>query len=334
MRKAFSILQRDLKIAMKDPMALLMVFLPLVLAALILWMAPGISETTLNFAADASIGQSTIDTLSAYANVETLTGADAVQERVLRRDTVIGLIGGESGPVIVTQGNETDSTVSMAKLLVAMAKTGAADGASNGSFGFLSFRDQTSPLKRALSVALLLMISVLTAMLISLGLVDEKSDQTIKAANVTPIRRSVYVLSKSLIGVLSLLFTSVCALLILGMTSVNWGQILLMIVADALISIIVAFAIGLASTDYIEAAGSVKLLMMPLIASVVVYELVDPAWHFTVMWSPFYWAYRGITEIIQGTADWGSVLLYAAIILALSAVVFMLCLKRIRKSLA
>ena len=214
-----------------------------------------------------------------------------------------------------------------------MAKSGSPDGTNSGNFGFLSFRDETSPLKRSLSIALLLMISVLTAMLISLGLVDEKTDQTIKAANVTPIRRSVYVLSKSLIGVLSLLFTSVCALLILGMTSVNWGQILLMIVADALISIIVAFVIGLASTDYIEAAGSVKMLMLPMIASVVVYELVDPAWHFTVMWSPFYWAYRGITEIIRGTADWGSILLYAAIILALTAAVFMLCLSRIRKSL-
>ena len=108
MRKAISILQRDLKISMKDPMALMMVFLPLVLAALILWMAPGISETTLNFAVDTAIGQSTIDTLSAYTNMEMLSGADAVKERVLRRDPVIGLIAGENGPVIVTQGNETE----------------------------------------------------------------------------------------------------------------------------------------------------------------------------------------------------------------------------------
>jgi ABC-2 type transport system permease protein len=334
MKKALSVLQRDVKISVKDPMALLMIFLPLVIAMFILWMSPGISETTLNFAMDSAVGQSVVETLSGYAGVETLSGAEAVKERVMRRDEVIGLIPGESGPVIVLQGNETESTVAMAKLLVAMAETGVTEKPDSGRFGFLSFRDETSPLKRSLSIALLLMISVITAMLISLGLVDEKSDQTIKAANVTPIRQSVYVLSKSLIGVLSLLFSSVCALLILGITQINWGQILLMIVADALISIIVAFTIGLASTDYIEAAGSVKMLMLPMIASVLVYELVDPAWHFTVMWSPFYWAYRGITEIIQGTADWGSTLLYAAIILALSAAVFLLCLKRIRKSLA
>ena len=91
--------------------------------------------------------------------------------------------------------------------------------------------------------------------------------------------------------------------------------------------------IGLASSDYIEASGSVKMLMLPMIASVVVYELVDPAWHFTVWWSPFYWAYKGITEVIQGTAQWGSTLLYAAIIALISAGVFALSLKAIRKSL-
>jgi uncharacterized membrane-anchored protein YitT (DUF2179 family) len=247
---------------------------------------------------------------------------------------VIGLIQGESGPVIVTQGNEAETTVSMARLLAAMAETGVAGGEKSDSFGFYSFRDETSPLKRSLSITMLLMISVITAMLISLGLVDEKNDQTIRAANVTPMPQAAYVLSKSLIGVISLLFTSVCALLILGMTGINWAQILLMIVADALISIIVAFAIGLASTDYIEAASSVKLLMLPMIASVLVYELTDPVWHIAVMWSPFYWAYRGITEIVQGTAQWGSTLLYAAAIAAISTAVFLLCLKRIRRSLA
>ena len=263
--------------------------------------------------------------------METLPNAAAVEERVLRRDEVFGIATGENGPVLVTQGNETQTSVSTARLLLALAETGGNPAASQADFGFYSFRDETPPLKRAFSVTLLLMISVVTAMLISLGLVDEKADQTIKAAAVTPMPQAAYVLSKSLIGVLSLLVSSAASLLILGITDVSIGQIALMIVADALISIIVAFVIGLASTDFIEAAGSVKMLMLPMIASVLVYELVDPAWHFTVMWSPFYWAYRGLTEIVQGTAGWGSTLSYAAIIVALSACVFLLCMKRIRK---
>ncbi|MFH1880747.1 MAG: ABC transporter permease [Bacillota bacterium] len=333
MRKAMSVLRRDLKIALKDPLALLVVIAPLIVALIISWMSPGITETTVNLAVDAELSPSYADTLAGYASVETLDGAAAVRERVLRRDEVIGLIPGNSGPVIVRQGNETETTLSMAKLLVAMAEVGTTGEAESGGFGFLSFRDETSPLKRALSISMLLMISVFTAMLISLGLVDEKNDQTIKAANVTPMPQWLYVISKSLIGVTALLISSVSALLILGITEINWAQILLMIVSTAMISIIVAFVIGLASSDYIEASGSVKMLMLPMIASVLVYELTDPAWHAAVMWSPFYWAYRGITEIIQGTARWGSTLLYAAIILALSAGVFLLCLKRIRKSL-
>ena len=111
----------------------------------------------------------------------------------------------------------------MAKLLAAMAELNITDDAENSRLSFLSFRDETSPLKRALSISMLLMISVITAMLISLGLVDEKNDQTIKAANVTPMPQSAYVISKSLIGVIALLFTSVCSLLILGIVDINWA---------------------------------------------------------------------------------------------------------------
>ena len=314
-------------------MAIWMVLAPLLLAFMILWMSPGISETTVNFAVEETLGSSYIDTLSEYAGVETLPDADAVNERVLRRDEVIGLTQGENGPVLVQQGNETESTLTMAKVLTAMIVTGTAGGEGSENFGFLSFRDETSPLKRSLSITMLLMISIIISMLISLGLVDEKNDQTIKAANVTPMPQWLYVLSKSLIGVLALLLTSVAALFILGITDINWAQIILMIVSTALISIIVAFVIGLSSTDYIEASGSVKMLMLPMIGSVLVYELTDPAWHWTVWWSPFYWAYRGITEIIQGTAQWGSTLIYAAIIVAISAGIFLLCVKRIRKLL-
>lgn len=331
MKKSMSVLARDLKITLKDPMALWMVLMPLILALVILWISPGIGETTVNLAVDTAVGQSLIDTLSEYAAVEILNGSDAVQERVLRRDEVIGLIEGDTGPTLVRQGNETDTALETAKLLLAIAQTGTA--AQSDTFGFYSFRDDTSPLKRTLSIVLLQMIGVVIAMLISLGLVDEKADQTIKAADVTPMPQGLYVISKSLIGVIALLVTSVGVLLILGMTAINWGQMLLLIVCNALISIIVAFVIGLASTDFIEAAGSVKMLFLPLAASVLVYELADPAWHFTVMWSPFYWSYRGISEIIQGTSTWGGTLLYAAAILLISGIVFKLCLKNIRKSL-
>ena len=240
MKKALSVFRRDLKLAVKDPLALLVILTPLIVALVISWMSPGISETTVNFAVDSALSGSVTDTLSQYANVETLDSADDVRERVLRRDEVFGLIQGETGPVLVRQGNEAQTSLTMAKLLSAMAETGPVDAAQGDSFGFLSFRDETSPLKRSLSISMLLMISVFTAMLISLGLVDEKTDQTIKAANVTPIPQWLYVIAKSFIGIIALLVSSVVALLILGMTAINWGQIMLMLIAGALISIIVA----------------------------------------------------------------------------------------------
>ncbi len=42
----------------------------------------------------------------------------------------------------------------------------------------------------------------------------------------------------------------------------------------------------------VEAAGSVKLMSLPLAGSIVGYELLAEKWHPFLYWSPFYWACR------------------------------------------
>ena len=178
MKKAYSVLRRDLKISLKDPMALWMILMPLLLALLIVWIAPGITETVPTLAVEASMDEAFVPkTLREYAGVETLPDAQAVQERVLlRRDEVLGLINAaKTAPCWCGRATRLKARRKWPNCwprLPGRARTPAA--AENTAFGFYSFRDETSPLKRALSITLLIMISVITAMLISLGLVDEK----------------------------------------------------------------------------------------------------------------------------------------------------------------
>ena len=63
-------------------------------------------------------------------------------------------------------------------------------------------------------------------MMITMGIVDEKTDNSIKASNVTPLTRISYVIGKSLMGIFTLLVTAFISLLILGFWNVNWLQML------------------------------------------------------------------------------------------------------------
>ncbi|QSX04867.1 ABC transporter permease [Sedimentibacter sp. zth1] len=334
MKKVFSVFRRDLQIVLKDPMALWIGFAPILLAIIIVLVSPGINDSTLQLAVHTSVGSDYIGTLENYAKVEVYDDIKAVEERVLRRDEVIGMVQAESGIELISQGNESENGLKTAELINSLYELDGLVTAGGGSrLSFLTFNEKISPLKLSLSVALLLMTTIISAMVIALGLVDEKADKTIRAANVTPMKQTSYILSKSIIGFLVLIFSSVISLLVLGMAQINWLQMMIMILSAGLLSIIVAFAIGLASSDFIEAAGSIKILMVPMLASVLVYELCSAKWHWTVMWSPFYWAYKGMTEIINHTSSWSGIALYAVIILAICALAFKLCAKNIRKSL-
>ena len=100
------------------------------------------------------------------------------------------------------------------------------------------------------------------------------------------------------------------------------------------LSFIVGFLQGLSSGDVIEAAGSVKLLFLPIAGSIAVFEFASENWHWTVYWSPFYWAYRANNLILSKTADWGTVLLCTGMVIGLSLVVYFIALPKLRKGLS
>jgi len=334
MNKILSIIRRDLKIASGDGMAIYMGIAPILIAIIILIISPGISDSTVRLAVHGDIDDTYIEQMEDYAKIEIYDTVQKVEKRVLARDEVIGVVSSSDGYELLAQGNESEYSVKMAKALTSLYNLGAfEDEDFQSRMSFYSFNEKVAPLKLALSIGLILMITVISSMIIALGLVDEKSDKTIRAANVTPMKQTSYVLAKSAVGIIDLLLTSVIVLLILGIYDINWIQMIIMIISCSFISIILAYVMGLTSTDFIEAAGTVKIVMLPLLGSVLVYELAAESWHWTVMWSPFFWAYKGITEIINHTATWGNIGIYTLIIVVISAVVFKIGSIQIRKAL-
>ncbi len=334
-RKIMSIVRRDIGIARKDPLALWVFLSPILLAVVVRLVTPGISDTTVNLAIQSDVPEAYITAVSDFASVNVYDSLEDVTDRVQQRDEVIGVVLNADGDLgLIAQGDESESSLALAQLLNALYALDTLDvNTLESRLSFVSFGEQTPALTRSLSLSVLLLCTIISAMMIALGLVDEKNDQTIQAANVTPMPQSVYMLSKSIIGVLMLFVISILSLLILGLTDINFAQMMVLLVAVGLISILIAFVIGLASSDFIEAAGSIKALMVPAMAGILVPELLAEKWHFTVYWNPFYWAYIGMTDVLNKTATWGEVATHTAIIIGICAVSFALCIPHLRKHL-
>jgi ABC-2 type transport system permease protein len=171
-------------------------------------------------------------------------------------------------------------------------------------------------------------------MLIAISIVEEKANNTISAINVTPISQTAFVVGKSLFGGIFAMLGIIGALLITGYYDINWFMIVLVGITSMVLSLIVGFLQGLSSEDIMEAAGNVKILFLPIAGSIAGYELLADKWQWTMYWSPFYWAYKANTMILSKTADWGTVLLSTGMVIALSLVVYLVSLPKIRKGLS
>ena len=331
MKKIWSVFQRDLRSAFRDPMGLWLLMTPIIIAVIIVAISPGISDSALSVAMLGDADPAQVGYFENFAKVTQYDSLDAIEERVGRRDDTVGIVASENGTEIVMQGDEPAEIEDMAKTISALYELGAQK--SDSRMTLYDFGQRVPPLKKILASSLMLMITVLSGMMITMGIVDEKTDDSIRASNVTPLSQPSYIIGKSLIGIFTLLLSAVASLLILGFWDIDWLQMLLVLFSASLLSMVIAFTLGVVSSDFIEAAGSLKVLMLPLAASVLVYELVSPKWQWTVWWNPFYWAFKGADEIINGSSEWPSVLLYTAIVLVIAFAVYLLLAPKIRKGL-
>lgn len=330
-KRIIAIFIRDLKVNSKDFISLYILIIPIMFGVLINIFAPGINDTTINLALIKGENQQQVEYLSQFAKVELFESVADVKERVNKRDAMIGIIPENGEYYIMTQGNEPEGLVEYAKMLNSFYKLDVQMEDTNGEI--IEFGRTIPPLKKTLVNTTLLFISVLGGMLIALNIVEEKVDNTISAVNLTPTSRVTFLLGKSVMGILFSIFGSIALIYITGFASVNILKLLLVVLVTSLLSILVGFIQGLTNDDIMNAAGSIKLLFLPLIAGVLAIEMLGDKWQKFFYWNPFYWAYKGNDLILSQSGSWGQIFIYSGIVLALSGLVYIFLAPRIRKGL-
>ncbi len=330
--KAFRIFRKDAKIATRDAMLIYIIVIPIILAIGILLFAPGITDSATTVAMLSSDSENYIEYIETYAKVERFSSAEELERRVLKRDDVAAIMQEGDSYRVIVEGNEGPASAAMAKLLNTFYELGATK--ENSTAEILSFEKTVPPLKTKLVNMLILMIIMLSGMIIALGIVEEKSDNTISAMNVSPASQGAFILGKSLLGGSVALVSIIIALLILGYYDINWLMIILMGLITMILTMVIGFLQGINSSDVIEAAGGVKLVMLPIAASIAGYELLADKWQWTMYWSPFYWSYKANDLILAKNAQWGEILFYSGIILVISLIIYILAMPKIRKGLS
>lgn len=332
MRKMLLIFARDFRVNLRTSVTLLMIAIPLLLAFGVNLFAPGIEDTTVHLALVDGADPAMAAYLEAYAQVERVADARALESRVLARDAVIGIETAQDGSRLVAQGNEPASLLEYARVLKTYYEENRQPGDSTVTIR--TFGVETSPVKQLWANLGILLMGVLSGMLTSLNLVDEKMDRTVSAINVTPISRIAWVFGKSLVGFLLALVGSVAMVVILGVAGqVNIAQMLIFVFVASLLSILIGLLQGLQSDDMMTAMASTKMILLPLGASVAGYEFLSAQWQWVLYWSPFYWVYKGNLALLGGRMTWGMLAGYSGIVLGLTALAFIYIAPRIRKGL-
>lgn len=329
--RIFALFRRDLRVAARDFMLVFMVVAPFLMALVLRFFIPGVSESALRLAVDGSVDADTAAAMERYAVVTACDGADALAARVAAADDVIGVTRDGDGYALLVEGNETEG---LAELTVRVLDEISAGHASSLRVTWSDIADRRSPLALYGLAGVLLMAANMGGMMIGLAIIEEKEEFTLSAVNVTPITRGQYLAGKCMIGVAVPLVQMLALPFVMGVTGVHYGQLAYMTIAALSTSVVLGITIGLVSPTQIAGIAYIKFLFLAVGASFVGALVIPEGYQVFLYWSPFYWSVRGYVDVIWGGAGWGGVALKGLWTLLLSGALLAALSGYIRRGLS
>lgn len=330
-KKVFVLFFRDLKVNTREFMTLYILIVPIIFGIVINLLTPSINDTTVNIGLLEGNSPEMEAYLEDFAKVSVFKDRKALEERVSRRDDVFAYMPDGDGYYVLQQGNETEGFVEYAKMLLAFYEEGVQIEDSTAVIH--SFEQSAPPLKKLLVTIFIMFTSIMGGMIIAINIIEEKNDRTIRAIHLSPVSRNAYLLGKSLIGGFLAIYGAIALVLITGYTDIDWGKMLLLVAVSSLTSFLVGFIQGINNETVMDAAGSVKIMFLPMGGAIAIAELLGEKWQWAAYWVPFYWTYLGIDDVLTDQAKWSTTLLYSGIVLLISGMVYLLLMPRIKKGL-
>lgn len=331
MKKILAVIGRDVKSGTRDWLIIYLSLASIMIALILRSLIPSVSDSTLSVVVTEDTSPAFVEYLETKANVTQVKDLDALEERILRIDDILGVVEKNGTYEIIAQGNESYPMDEPLRYMLNAYGKENVELPMKIMFSDIGWR--MSPLKLEGGTLLIIFTTVFGGMLILLNLVEEKMSNTMSAINVTPMSRAQFIIGKGLLGFVIPIIGGISAALILGFTEINIAMFIVTVIAIAFISIIIGFSIGVMNNEPISAIASMKMVFFPILASVFGAMFLPEKWLIVLYWSPYYWAYRSINAILLLEATWDLVLINAAIIIFITGLVFLALRKRIEHGL-
>lgn len=331
LRRILAVTMRDIRSGMRDAMIPYILIAPLLVTVLLKIFIPSVGSTVINVALPKTAEPAFVEFVERYGDVELLEDREAIVKRVKATDDLFGIVPKADGYELIAAGNELTGTIEMVQSVLSSWQNPGLEPPVELKISDMGWK--LSPLARFGTNFLVVFMSVFGGMIVMLNLVEEKQYNTMAAINVSALRRWEYVLGKALPGIVLPILHAFAVLLIMGFTEINYLQVAVVALAIALISMILGFVVGVYQSEPIGAVASMKILFLPIMASVFGAIFLPEKWQPVLYWSPFYWAYRSVDDIVLQQAAWSDIWLHNLIILAITALVFGLMYKRIKRGM-
>ena len=331
MKKILAIIGRDSKSGMRDYMILYIIAVPFIIAVVLNMLTSSVSQSVINRGTDDSLTAEELTYIREYASVEVFESEADLISRVENLDDIYGVVKKDGTFEVIRQGNEKVEMHEMVSLLL--------DSMSNEDIEVpveLTVSDvgwKLSPVKQYGGSLLAVFISVFGGMIILINLVEEKQENTLAAMNVAPVERFQYIFGKAALGFFVPLIHVMGILLILNYGDINYLMAAVITLSIALTSVIIGFSIGVNSDNVLAAISGMKMVFLPILGSIFGAIYLREGLHFLLYWSPFYWAFVALDDVILRQATWGSVLFSTMMIVIISILVMLLLRKKIRRGL-
>jgi ABC-2 type transport system permease protein len=286
--RLLTMIRKDIRTGSRDQIVLYMLLSPLLIGLGLALVLPLIEQAVPGFAVDPSLSEARIEALSEFGKVERLETREQVEDRVLERDDVVGVIGDSAGYEVLIEGDEAEP---LRRLPAAILDHGVTPQA---------VAEGPSELRKISTALMVYAIVVISGLMMGFAILEEKQTETHRVYAVSPLRFLEYLTGKLLLAmVLSLLLVCPPVAMVIGL-HVDWIGIALVTLAALPFGLSLGLIIGLKAKDQLGAIAVMKALL-PIWVSLPILGFVLPEPWMWTQW-PFsnHWCVQGLYRAFEG----------------------------------
>jgi ABC-2 type transport system permease protein len=328
-KRVVSLLRQDFMNTLRDNMLLYMLVGPILLAVAARAFMPSVDEMRGTFAVQRGFPTVLAAQLEQYGTVEWYATADAVAERVRRSDDVPGFVVVGNTLRMILEGNEREGVQGLHALAERMLSS-----ESLAEYTIINPPAGRSTSSEYVTIALVMLAAVLGAMVMAFVMIEDKESRAIRALGVSPLSIWEFTLARGLFAVgIGAITTAAVTAVLLG-SRVNYGLLMAAYLMCVGVPVLSGFIIGGLADTQLKAIAILKFFMLVYLTLPMVSMFVPREWHVVFYPLPNYWMWTTYENLFVGQS--GAVGFWAAgaITFAISLVLIVLALPRLRRQWA